>query len=135
MATIYTTYTGNLRTKNIHLGSGMELITDAPKDNKGLGEAFSPSDLLATSLGTCMLTIMGITAREHGMTIEGTTVEITKIMGQDPRRVAEVNIEFNIMGVLNGKERTILERAAHTCPVARSVHPDMVQGVVFNYAQ
>lgn len=92
--TIRTTYLGELRTKATHIKSGNALITDAPPDNKGKGEAFSPTDLLATSLGSCMLTIMGIAAREHGFNIDGTKVKIWKMMESNPRRVGEVKIEF-----------------------------------------
>lgn len=95
MATIKTTYLGDLRTKNIHLQSGNELITDAPTDNRGKGESFSPTDLLATSLGNCIMTIMGIQAMDHGIDIVGTEVDITKIMADNPRRVAEVIVEFH----------------------------------------
>lgn len=133
MATITTQYIGNLRSLNTHTGSGAELITDAPKDNKGMGASFSPTDLLATSLGTCMLTIMGIAAREHEMNIENTRMEITKIMAADPRRVAEIQVVFHLPSALNGKERTILERSAHTCPVALSLHPDLKKTINFLY--
>src|SRR6476661_2249353 len=127
MATIETVYLGDLRTEAIHVQSGNKLITDAPLDNKGKGEAFSPSDLLATALGSCMLTIMGIAAREQGINMDGTTCSITKIMAAEPRRVGEVQITFNFPAN-NGyseKVKTILERAAHTCPVSKSLHPDL----------
>jgi uncharacterized OsmC-like protein len=93
MATIHTSYLGDLRTEAEHLQSGNKLITDAPLDNNGKGEAFSPTDLLAASLGSCMLTIMGIAARTHNMSIEGTIASITKIMAAEPRRVSEIHIE------------------------------------------
>src|SRR5690606_21822454 len=94
MATIQSEYLGDLRTRATHVRSGNMLITDAPVDNQGRGEAFSPSDLLSAALSSCMLTIMGIAAREHDWDIEGTTVETTKIMGVDPRRVSRLEIEF-----------------------------------------
>ncbi|TAE71013.1 MAG: OsmC family peroxiredoxin [Bacteroidetes bacterium] len=128
-------YKGNLRTQATHLQSGNTLITDAPTDNHGMGEAFSPTDLLATSLGSCMLTIMGIKAADAGITLEGTTVEITKIMAANPRRVGEIHVVFNFPEGLtvDAKTQQILENAAHTCPVAKSLHPDLVTNVIFNW--
>ncbi len=128
MATSKITYTGELRTTSLHLKSGIEIITDAPVDNQGKGEAFSPTDLLATSLWNCMLTIVGIAARTHGFNIDGTTAEITKVMGENPRRVAEiiVDLQFPANGY-SDKEKEIIERAAKTCPVAYSLHPDIKQ--------
>lgn len=135
MATSKITYNGGLRTTSIHERSGNEIITDAPVDNKGKGEAFSPSDLLATSLGNCMLTIIGIAAQEHGFNIEGTTCEITKVMATDqPRRVSEIVVNFQFpANEYTDKVKTIIERSAHTCPVAYSIHPDITKTVTFNY--
>lgn len=134
MATIETTYIGDLRTEATHVNSGNKLITDAPLDNKGKGEAFSPSDLLATALGSCMLTIMGMAAREQNVNMDGTTCSITKIMASDPRRVSETQISLNLpTGYYSDKVKTILKRAALTCPVAKSLHPDLLQNVVFNF--
>ena len=136
MATIQTTYLGDLRTEATHIQSGNVIITDAPLDNKGKGEAFSPSDLLTSALGSCMLTIMGITAREQDINIDGTTCSITKIMASDPRRVSEVQITFNFpQGNYSEKDKTILKRSAETCPVAKSVHPDLIQNLVFNFGK
>ncbi|MES2650415.1 MAG: OsmC family protein [Bacteroidota bacterium] len=134
MATSKITYNGELRTSSVHLKSGIEIITDAPVDNQGKGEAFSPTDLLATSLGNCMLTIVGIAARTHGFDINGTTAEITKIMGENPRRVTEivVNLQFPANNYTE-KEREIIERSARTCPVAYSLHPDIKQTLTFGY--
>jgi putative redox protein len=134
MATSKITYTGDLRTSSIHLKSGNEIITDAPVDNQGKGEAFSPTDLLATSLGNCMLTIVGITARAHHFNIDGTTAEITKIMAENPRRVVEiiVNLQFPSNNYTE-KEKAIIEHAAKTCPVSYSLHPDIKQNITFNY--
>jgi putative redox protein len=134
MATSKITYTGDLRTSSIHLKSGTEIITDAPVDNQGKGEAFSPTDLLATSLGNCMLTIMGIAARTHGFNIDGITAEITKIMGENPRRVTEiiVNLQFPANNY-SDREKEIIERSARTCPVAYSLHPDIKQDLTFAY--
>ena len=134
MATSKITYTGGLRTAAIHLKSGSEIITDAPVDNQGKGEAFSPTDLLATSLGNCMLTIVGIAARTHGFNVDGTSAEVTKIMGENPRRVIEivVNLQFPANNY-SDKEKEIIERSAKTCPVAFSLHPDIRQELVFTY--
>lgn len=133
--TIKTIYQGGLRTEATHLDSSTTILTDAPKDNQGNGEAFSPTDLLATSLGSCMLTIMGIAARTHSIEIEGTEAEITKIMAAEPRRVAEIKIIFNFPKEVeySAKERKILEAAAHSCPAAKSLHPDLVQNITFNF--
>lgn len=134
MATSKITYNGGLRTTSVHERSGNEIITDAPVDNKGKGEAFSPTDLLATSLGNCMLTIIGIAANEHGFNIDGTTCEIIKIMAENPRRVSEIVVNFQFpANDYSDKVKTIIERSAHNCPVAKSIHPDIIQNVTFNY--
>lgn len=134
MATSKVTYTGGLRTSSVHERSGNVIITDAPVDNKGKGEAFSPTDLLATSLGNCMLTIVGIAAAEHGFNIDGTTCEITKIMGENPRRVVEIVAGFQFpANDYSDKDRKIIERAANTCPVFYSLHPDLKKTISFNY--
>ena len=134
MATIETIYLGELRTEATHVFSGNKTITDAPLDNKGKAESFSPTDLLSASLGSCMITIMGIAASEHGIDIDGTTCSITKSMAAEPRRVSEIAIELNFpKGDYTEKEKTILERAALTCPVAKSLHPDLYQNVTFNF--
>lgn len=126
MTTIHTKYTGDLRTQAKHLQSGNELITDAPTDNQGKGEAFSPTDLLATALGSCMITIVGIKARDAGFNIDGTELKITKVMYSDPRRVGEVHIKFNFPdNNYSEKEKKIIENAAKTCPVAKSIHADL----------
>lgn len=132
--TINTLYIGELRTEATHVKSGNILITDAPLDNKGKGEAFSPTDLLATSLGSCMITIMGIAAREHGFNIDGTRAKIWKIMASDPRRVGEVKIELTFpRHDYTEKEKKIIERSAFTCPVYLSLHPDLKKTITFNY--
>lgn len=133
MATIETVYQGTLRTQAKHVQSGTEILTDAPVDNQGKGEAFSPTDLLAASLGSCMLTIMGITAREHQINIENTTCEITKVMVANPRRVGEINVKLNFPEKYSDKQQKILERAALTCPVYLSLHPDVKKLVNFNW--
>jgi putative redox protein len=134
MATSKITYNGGLRTTSIHERSGNEIITDAPVDNKGKGEAFSPTDLLATSLGNCMLTIIGIAATEHGFNIDGTSCEITKVMAENPRRVSEIVVNFQFPeNDYTEKVKTIIERSANTCPVALSIHPDIKKTLSFNY--
>ncbi len=134
MATLETTYLGDLRTEATHVQSGNKIITDAPLDNKGKGESFSPTDLLSAALGSCMLTIMGIAAREQGINIDGAACSITKIMAAEPRRVGEIQITFNFpSGNYTDKQKTILKRAAHTCPVSKSLHPDLKETLVFNF--
>ena len=132
METVRTVYLGGLRTKAIHVQSGEQLVTDAPEDNHGKGEYFSPTDLFATSFGSCMLTIMGIAAETHGFNIDGTTVKTTKVMGTNPRRVVELIVELTFPhNKYTDKERRILELSAKECPVANSLHPDLKQTVTF----
>jgi len=134
MPTIKTTYLGGLRTRNIHLQSGAEILTDAPCDNRGKGEAFSPTDLLATSLGNCIMTIMGIKAMDNGIDLEGTELEITKIMADDPRRVAEVMIVFYFPKKnYTDEQKKLIESVAGISPVPMSLHPDLKQIVRFNW--
>ena len=134
MATSEIIYKGGLRTEATHLQSGEKIITDAPVDNQGKGQAFSPTDLLATSLGSCMLTIMGIAARERGIDIDGISCSITKIMGTDPRRVTELHVSFDLKGRdFSDKEKAVLEHAAKTCPVFYSLHPDIRKEINFQY--
>src|SRR6476659_1185059 len=120
-------YKGSLRTEAKHLQSNTIIETDAPTDNEGKGERFSPTDLLATSLGSCMLTIMGIKARDMNISLDGTEVIIKKFMKPEPRLVSGIDVQFNFPSSLqvDEKEKTILERAALTCPVAKSIHPDI----------
>ena len=134
MTTIKTMYLGELRTENEHLQSGNKVITDAPTDNRGKGEYFSPTDLLATSLGSCIMTIMGIKARDNGIDIEGTKVDVTKIMASEPRRVAEVIVEFTFPPkAYTEAEKQIVESVAGTSPVPLSLHPDLKQTIKFNW--
>ncbi|MBS1946182.1 MAG: OsmC family protein [Bacteroidetes bacterium] len=130
-------YAGDLRTVATHLHSGSVIETDAPLDNQGKGERFSPTDLLATALGSCMMTIMGIKARDMKVDLRGMKIEIEKIMKPDPRRVGGVNLAFHFPDALriDEKQKTILERAAHTCPVIYSIHPDIVVNIVFNWKE
>ncbi len=135
MTKMKTIYLGSLRTEIEHLQSGNKVITDAPLDNNGKGEFFSPTDLFSSSLASCMLTIMGMSAASYGFSIDGTTVETEKIMAANPRRVAEIIVDFHFpKGVTYGdKERRLLESAARTCPVANSLHPNIVKTVRFHF--
>ena len=125
------TYKGALRTEATHIRSGNTIITDAPIDNKGKGEAFSPTDLVATAIGSCMLTIMGIKADEMNINIEGATAEVEKIMGTEPRRIAQVNILINVPISTDEKTKKILEKSAITCPVDKSISETMIRDVKF----
>ena len=126
-------YEGGLRCKAIHKKSGTLISTDAPLDNEGKGESFSPTDLIATALGSCMLTIMGIAARNHKIDMNGTTAEVTKIMASDPRRISKLEVLIHMAKDYPAKERKILEAAAHGCPVGRSLHQDLEETVAFVY--
>lgn len=126
------TYQGNLRTKAVHLASNSTIITDAPTDNHGKGEAFSPTDLTATSLATCMITIMGLSAQSRGWDLVGTRAEILKVMASDPRRISRIEIDLHMPdGDFSADDKKILEKAARTCPVALSLHPDIEQVIRF----
>src|SRR5215212_1179420 len=121
-------YTGELRTSCTHLKSGNSFETDAPVDNHGRGERFSPTDLLATSLGTCMITVMGIKARSMGFDLDGIKIDVEKIMKADPRRVGGINLFFHIpetLQTLDEKSKQVLRQTGHTCPVMQSIHPDI----------
>ncbi|OJJ14061.1 osmotically inducible protein OsmC [marine bacterium AO1-C] len=134
MTTANTVYTGELRTSSTHVKSGNELITDAPTDNHGKGETFSPTDLVATSLGACMLTVMGIWARRESIDLKDTKVNTTKVMASNPRRVAEVHIDFQFPESLQmtDEQWSKMKDVALNCPVAKSLHPDLKQVVNFN---
>jgi putative redox protein len=135
METIRTIYIGNLRTSALHVQSSETIITDAPADNQGRGEAFSPTDLLAASLASCMLTIMGIAAREHKFSIDGTEVKITKIMASGPRRVSEIIVDLIFPhNDYTPKQKKIIRLSADTCPVALSLHPDLKQTVKMHFS-
>jgi putative redox protein len=125
-------YKGDLRTEMTHLESGTIIFSDAPKDNHGKGEAFSPTDLVATALGSCMLSIMGIYARQHDLDIEGTAVDITKVMAANPRRISEIKAVLTMpKRGFSEKDKKALERAALTCPVSQSLSADLVQDISF----
>lgn len=135
METVKTKYLGELRTEATHVRSGEKIITDAPIDNQGKGEYFSPTDMLATALGSCMLTIMGISARTHGFNIDGTEIKITKVMGTAPRRVVEIIVELFFPTDYTPKEKKIIELSAKECPVANSLHPDLKQTLIFHFGE
>lgn len=122
-------YEGDLRTRMTHLQSGSLVETDAPTDNNGKGERFSPTDLVASALASCMLTIIGIAARTHGFSIDGTRCEVEKIMAANPRRISQINIRMQFPADQSYDEKTkaIIERAARTCPVIESLHPDCIK--------
>ena len=127
------TYLSHLRTECEHLRSSSTFITDAPVDNNGKGEAFSPTDTVATALASCMLTVMGIKALTMDLKLDGSTAEVTKIMASNPRRISEIKIVLNMNLSVNAKEKDILERTGLTCPVHHSLHPDIIKDIVFNW--
>lgn len=131
--TTTTHYQGNLRTESTHVKSGTTVLSDAPVDNKGKGETFSPTDLMSNALAQCTLTIMGIKANENGWNIDGSSAELVKVMGSNPRRVTEIQIVFKMKGQFNDKTKTILENAGRACPVSKSLHPDLKQDMVFEW--
>ena len=134
MNTATARYAGQLRTEATHVASGKIIQTDAPLDNHGRGEAFSPTDLVSTALGSCMMTIMGIVAERHQWNLVDSTFEIVKHMSTEPpRRIAQIDVTFRLPASLSANDRTLLERSAHTCPVTLSLHPDVKQNVVFIY--
>jgi len=128
-------YKSGLRTSATHLQSGTSIETDAPSDNQGKGERFSPTDLMATALGTCMITTMAIKANTLNIDLDGTRVEVTKIMVSEPRRIGKLvaHLFFPAHLSLDDKTKEILERTARTCPVERSLHPDIQLDMAFNW--
>jgi putative redox protein len=127
-------YTGDLRCNAKHGPSGNAIATDAPKDNQGRGEAFSPTDLLGAALGTCILTIMGIYANRHGIDIRGATAHVTKDMAAAPvRRVAKLGVAIKLPGSVPAAQRAAMESAARACPVGQSLHADVLQAITFEY--
>ena len=126
-------YLGDLRTSCKHIMSEDVFITDAPVDNNGLGQAFSPTDTVATSLASCMLTIMGIKSIDLNINISNSEANVKKVMASQPRRIAEIHIDFKMNIKVNTKTQTILEKAALTCPVMYSIHPDIQKTINFNW--
>ena len=127
-------YLGELRTEATHLQSGKQIITDAPTDNHGKGEAFSPTDLVATALASCMISIMGIKLQGTGKDIKGATSEVTKVMYSEPRRIGEIHVKISVPdNNFSEKEKQILINAAHACPVDKSLHPDIKQVITITF--
>jgi uncharacterized OsmC-like protein len=127
-------YEGDLRTEATHLASGSQILTDAPIDNQGQGRYFSPTDLASVSLASCMMTILGITVREHTISVESMEATVTKTMASNPRRISGIKIHLRIHAVdLEERKKLILEKAARTCPVALSLHPEIHQDISFEY--
>lgn len=127
------TYLGDLRTSSVHIQSGSEIISDAPVDNNGKGEAFSPTDTVANALASCMLTVMGIKARTLDVDFTGATAQVTKHMQAEPRRISKIEVHFDMGIAADDKTKTILERTALTCPVHLSLHPDIEKVVTFQW--
>jgi len=134
MATAHVKYLGELRTEATHLQSGNKMITDAPTDNQGKGEAFSPTDLLATAYAACILSIAGMAAQTHGFDINGTEVNVTKVMGTNPRRIVELNLEITLPhDNYSPKHRKMIEQVVNSCPVHNSLHPEIKKNIKFIY--
>lgn len=134
MVQINIAYQGDLHCEATHGPTGKKLATDAPKDNHGKGETFSPTDMVATALGTCMLTVMGIVAKRHNIPMEGATASVSKEMAASPaRRIGRLTVEIHVPGNLPEEQRKLLENAAHTCPVHKSLHPDIEIPVAFHW--
>ena len=127
------TYDGNLRTSAVHLESGSKINTDAPKDNQGLGQKFSPTDLVCVSLASCMLTIMGIAMQKYNIDLLGTTASVKKTMGVEPRMISQIDITIKFTTSFDEKIKTILERSAHNCPVHKSLSTDIKKNITFIY--
>lgn len=125
MVTITAKYEGDLCCTAVHGPSSATLSTDAPKDNEGLGRYFSPTDLVATALATCILTTMGIVARRHGIELRGARAKVEKHMQTSPRRIARLPVELHVAGTFTAEQKKLLEATAHACPVHKSLHPDI----------
>ena len=126
-------YDGDLRVGCEHVSSGSQIVTDAPKDNNGKGERFSPTDLVATSLASCMLTVMGIKANQSNIPFSMVSAEVVKVMGTEPRRIVEVKVKIEIAHKWDDKQRIIMENTGRNCPVAKSLNPDLIQNISFVY--
>ena len=127
-------YKGNLRTESEHLQSGSKMITDAPVDNHGKGEAFSPTDTVANALATCMLTVMGIKANDMGVDMDNTSAEVTKSMSSNPRRISKIEVKIQFPKSYSDKHKKILENTGRTCPVLLSLHPEVEKIITFSYS-
>ena len=134
METYRVKYTQNLQTELTHVRSGSIIYTEAPIDNEGTGSNFSPTDLATVSLGSCVLTTIGISAKKHDFSIEGSSVTVTKTMADNPRRIGEIGLDFDFSGLnLTDKAKKIVENIIVTCPVALSLHPDIKRNVTIKY--
>jgi len=133
MNTFEIKYQGDLRTTATHLDSGSEISTDAPKDNHGLGETFSPTDIVCSALASCILTIMAIAVEKNNIDIKGTTAMVKKTMGNNPRRIAKIQIDIIFPKEYDSKTKTILERAAHNCPVHHTLSENVEKNISFSY--
>lgn len=127
------TYLGDLRTSSIHIQSGSEIISDAPIDNNGKGEAFSPTDTVANGLASCMMTVMGIKAKDLNIDLTGSTASVTKFMQAEPRRISKIEVVFDMAIAVDEKIKIILVRTANTCPVHLSLHPEIEKIINFNW--
>jgi putative redox protein len=135
MVKINVVYEGDLRCRLTHEQSGSVILTDAPKDNMGKGEAFSPTDLVASALASCMLTVMGIAANRHQIDLKGTKIDVVKEMVTSPvRRIGTITVDIYMAKGIPEDKRSMLENAAHTCPVHKSLHPDVLTPITFHYA-
>lgn len=136
MADITAKYLGDLRVECVHQQSGTVLVTDAPKDNNGKGEAFCPTDLCATALAACAMTIIGIYGKKHDVDVSGMTASVTKEMSANPRRIGKIEVTFVMPDrEFTDKQKIMIERAAHTCPVHLSLHPDVEQVFTFKWSK
>jgi putative redox protein len=127
-------YLGDLRTSATHMRSGTRMMTDAPVDNMGKGESFSPTDLVATALGTCIITTIGIVARRENVDVGTASLDVTKIMADNPRRIGEIIVEMSFPGNrFSEKEKILIENTARACPVAKSLHPELKQTMIFHF--
>ena len=133
MNTYEVKYQGDLRTVATHLDSGTIIKTDAPKDNHGLGETFSPTDMLCSALASCILTIMAIAVEKNNIDIKGTLAKVKKTMGNNPRRITKIQVDIIFPKDYDSKTKTILERAAHNCPVHHSISENIEKNITFNY--
>ena len=127
------TYLGELRTQCQHLRSGNEFITDAPIDNNGKGEAFSPTDTVATALASCMLTVMGVKARSMELQLKGAYADITKHMAANPRRISGIDIQLYLPAAISKDDQALLERVGNSCPVMQSIHPDIETAIQYHW--
>ena len=125
------TYLGNLRTESVHIPSNEKIVTDAPIDNNGKGEAFSPTDLVASSLSSCILTVIGIVSEKINYDLTNTKSSVKKIMGDKPRRIVEIEVKIKFSKSTDSKTKSIIEKTALNCPVAKSLHPDIKQNISF----